>query len=133
MSSKIQKLLERIKEEEIEYVDFRFTDPKGKWQHLSHHADTVDEDLLTDGVMFDGSSIAGWKAINESDMILMPDLDTVTIDPFSAQPQLIVTCDILEPSTGQPYGRDPALDREKGHQLSAKHRHWGSRLFWPGS
>ena len=113
MSSKIQKLLERIKEEEIEYVDFRFTDPKGKWQHLSHHADTVDEDLLTDGVMFDGSSIAGWKAINESDMILMPDLDTVTIDPFSAQPQLIVTCDILEPSTGQAYGRDPRSTAKK--------------------
>ncbi len=60
----------------IKYVDFRFTDPRGKWQHLAQHVATVDEDLLTEGIMFDGSSIAGWKAINESDMTLMPDLST---------------------------------------------------------
>ncbi len=107
MANKIADILSMIKEKEIEYVDFRFTDPRGAWHHLAHHVDTVDEDLLTDGIMFDGSSIAGWKAINESDMILMPDLDTVTVDPFSVQPQLIITCSIVEPSTGQPYDRDP--------------------------
>ena len=63
--SDVKKVLDLIKEQEVKYVDFRFTDPRGKWQHLAHHVRTVDEDLLTDGIMFDGSSIAGWKAINE--------------------------------------------------------------------
>ena len=96
-----------IKDKSIEYVDLRFTDPRGKWQHLAMDADIMDEDTLTEGVMFDGSSIAGWKAINESDMTLLPDLETATLDPFSAQPSLILFCDILEPLTGEPYGRDP--------------------------
>jgi len=101
------KVLEMIKEHDVQYVDFRFTDPRGKWQHISQHVSTVDEDFLTEGVMFDGSSIEGWKAINESDMTLMPDCDTAVMDPFATQPMLIVTCDVVEPSTGQPYERDP--------------------------
>ncbi len=100
-------ILKRIKDEEIEWVDLRFTDPKGKWQHLSMCAGVMDEDSLTDGLMFDGSSIAGWKAINESDMILKPDLDAVYVDPFSATPMMIIFCDIVEPSTGELYARDP--------------------------
>ena len=103
----IEDFLALVKETKAEWVDLRFTDPKGKWQHLTMAADVVDEDMLTDGVMFDGSSIAGWKAINESDMILMPDLNSVTIDPFTADPTVVVFCDILEPSTGQAYDRDP--------------------------
>jgi len=102
-----KKVLEMIKENDVQYVDFRFTDPRGKWQHISQHVSTVDEDFLTEGVMFDGSSIEGWKAINESDMTLMPDCDTAVMDPFATQPMLIVTCDVVEPSTGQPYERDP--------------------------
>src|ERR1700733_6708162 len=98
--STVEKVLEMIKEHEVKYVDFRFTDPRGKWQHLSHAVRTVDSDLLTDGVMF-----AGWKAINESDMVLVPDLTTAVLDPFAAQTQLIVFCDIAEPGTGQAYGR----------------------------
>ena len=86
MASGASKILKQIEENEIEYVDLRFTDPKGKWQHLSMVASVIDEDMLTDGFMFDGSSIAGWKAINESDMILMPDLDATYVDPFSATP-----------------------------------------------
>ena len=105
--SDIQKVLDMIRENDVAYVDFRFTDPRGKWQHLAHHVSTVDEDLLTDGIMFDGSSIAGWKAINESDMALMPDPSTAVMDPFSAQPQLILFCDVHDPVTGQPYNRDP--------------------------
>ncbi len=101
------KVLELIKEHNVEFVDFRFTDPKGKWQHTTYVASEVDEDLLHDGVMFDGSSIAGWKAINESDMILMPDGSSAFLDPFAAQPTLVVTCDVVEPSTGQGYNRDP--------------------------
>ncbi|HEU4969246.1 type I glutamate--ammonia ligase [Sphingomonas sp.] len=100
-------ILQRIQDEEIEWVDLRFTDPKGKWQHLSMVAGVIDEDALTDGLMFDGSSIAGWKAINESDMILKPDLDAAYVDPFSATPMLILFCDIVEPSTGELYSRDP--------------------------
>jgi len=100
-------VLKMIKDQEIEWVDLRFTDPKGKWQHLTMVASVVGEDELTDGFMFDGSSIEGWKAINESDMILMPDLDAVWEDPFSATPMLILVCDIVEPSTGELYARDP--------------------------
>ena len=102
-----ESFVKLLKEEAIQWVDLRFTDPKGKWQHLTMDADVVDEDMLTDGIMFDGSSIAGWKAINESDMILAPDLSCVTMDPFTAHPTIVVCCDILEPNTGQPYGRDP--------------------------
>ncbi|MEO0591193.1 MAG: glutamine synthetase, partial [Pseudomonadota bacterium] len=71
----VNDVLKQIKDEEIEWVDLRFTDPKGKWQHLTMAASVMDEDALEDGLMFDGSSIEGWKAINESDMILKPDMD----------------------------------------------------------
>jgi glutamine synthetase len=96
-----------VKEREIKYVDLRFTDPRGRWQHLTMTADFIDEDSFTDGIMFDGSSIAGWKVINESDMALIPDANTAVIDPFAAQTALILFCDVMEPSTGQPYNRDP--------------------------
>lgn len=102
-----KEILERIKNEDIEYVDLRFTDPRGKWQHVTIHADIVNEDTFEEGVMFDGSSISGWKAINESDMVIMPDTSTAMMDPFYAQSTLVLNCDILEPGTYQPYGRDP--------------------------
>jgi len=107
MANKPADVLKMIKDQEIEWVDLRFTDPKGKWQHLTMVAGVVGEDELTDGFMFDGSSIEGWKAINESDMILKPDLDAIWTDPFSATPMLILVCDIVEPSTGELYARDP--------------------------
>lgn len=121
MSKDIADILKRIKEEEIEYVDFRFTDMRGKWHHTAQHVSTVDEELLTDGIMFDGSSISGWKAINESDMILKPDLKTATRDLYSAAPQLVVFCDVLEPSTGQGYSRDPRslAKRAEAHVVSS--------------
>jgi glutamine synthetase len=105
--SEAKKVLELIKEHDVKYVDFRFTDPRGKWQHTAQHVSTIDEDLLNEGIMFDGSSIAGWKSINESDMILRPDLATAVIDPFVAQTQLVLFCDVVEPLTGQFYDRDP--------------------------
>jgi glutamine synthetase len=107
MANDAGKILSRIKDEEIEWVDLRFTDPKGKWQHLSMVASLIDEDQLTDGLMFDGSSIEGWKAINESDMVLRPDLDSVYVDPFSATPMMIIFCDVVDPGTGELYARDP--------------------------
>jgi len=112
----IEEFLALVNETKAEWVDLRFTDPKGKWQHLTMDADVVDEDMLTEGVMFDGSSIAGWKAINESDMILMPDLNSVTLDPFTADVTIVVFCDILEPSTGQAYDRDPRSTAKKAEE-----------------
>ncbi len=100
-------VLKLLKDDDIDFVDLRFTDPRGKWQHLTMTSPFVDEDSFTDGIMFDGSSIAGWKAINESDMALIPDATTAVMDPFAAQPALILICDIYEPTTGQPYNRDP--------------------------
>ena len=104
--SAAQKILQEIKDKNIEYVDLRFTDTKGKLQHVTFDISQIDEDFLTEGTMFDGSSIAGWKAINESDMLLMPDLSTAYIDPFYQQPTLFLFCDVLNPDTAEPYNRD---------------------------
>src|SRR6266446_7274 len=111
-----KKVLDMIKEHDAKYVDFRFTDPRGKWQHLAHHIRTITDEFLTEGVMFDGSSIAGWKAINESDMLLAPDCSTAVLDPFAAQTSVIVFCDVHEPLTGQPYSRDPRSTAKKAEQ-----------------
>ena len=100
-------ILKLIKEKDVKFVDIRFTDPRGKWQHVTFDLSMVDDDFLNHGTMFDGSSIAGWKAINESDMLLLPDLDTAVIDHFFAQTTLILICDVLEPTTGQNYARCP--------------------------
>lgn len=96
-----------IKEKDVKYIDLRFTDPRGKMQHVTFDIGFCDEDFFAEGTMFDGSSIAGWKAINESDMVLLPDLSTAVMDPFYAQNTLAIFCDIVEPSTGELYGRDP--------------------------
>src|SRR3954469_13217275 len=107
MANTAADVLKLVKEKEIEWIDLCFTDPKGKWQHLTMVSKVMGEDELTDGLMFDGSSIEGWKAINESDMILKPDLDAVWIDPFSATPLLILVCEIVGPSTANLSSRDP--------------------------
>ena len=100
-------VLDLIKSNDVKYVDLRFTDTKGKEQHVTVPAAAADEDFFEDGKMFDGSSIAGWKSINESDMILMPDPETAKVDPFSEETTMIVTCDVIEPNTMQGYERDP--------------------------
>ena len=110
MSDEIMKLM---KEKDVEFVDLRFTDPRGKLQHVTFDKSMVDEDFFTDGQMFDGSSVAGWKAINESDMTLMPDTSTAIIDPFFQQTTLAIMCDVLDPITGQPYSRDPRTTAKK--------------------
>jgi glutamine synthetase len=119
MATKPKDIIARIKENDIEWVDLRFTDPKGKWQHLTMVASVLGEDELEDGLMFDGSSIEGWKAINESDMILKPDLDAVYDDPFSATPMLVMFCDIVEPSTGEGYARDPRTTAKRAEAYVA--------------
>jgi glutamine synthetase len=100
-------VMKAIKDNDVKYVDLRFTDPRGKWQHTAQDVNTIEEDTFKDGIMFDGSSIAGWKAINESDMTLIPDPASAVLDPFAEQTSLILFCDIHEPMTGQPYNRDP--------------------------
>ncbi|MFP6735934.1 MAG: glutamine synthetase beta-grasp domain-containing protein, partial [Rhodospirillales bacterium] len=96
-----------IAENDVRHVDLRFTDPRGKWQHLTQVPETIDDDAYTDGIFFDGSSIAGWRAINESDMTMIPDPVTAVMDPFTQQPTLILICDVHDPVTGEQYSRDP--------------------------
>lgn len=102
-----KQLIKLLQENEILFVDFLFTDLRGKLHHMTHHVSTVDLDLLEKGILFDGSSIAGWKAINESDMLLIPDLASAYIDPFAAQQTLNILCTVSEPNSGESYNRDP--------------------------
>ena len=103
----VTNVLQMIKDQDVQFIDFRFTDTRGKEQHVSIPAALVDEDLFEDGKMFDGSSIAGWKGIQESDMILMPDAGSAVIDPFLQDTTLLLRCDVIEPATKQGYDRDP--------------------------
>ncbi len=103
----VSDVLQLIKDKDVKFVDYRFTDSKGKMQHVTADVSTVDEEVFSDGYAFDGSSIAGWKSIEASDMLLMPDPESAHIDPFFAQTTLAVFCDVREPSTGQLYERDP--------------------------
>ncbi|MEC9249488.1 MAG: type I glutamate--ammonia ligase [Pseudomonadota bacterium] len=108
-----EAIIKKLNDEEINYVDLRFTDPRGKLQHVTFDKSQVDEDFFEDGIMFDGSSIGGWKAINESDMVLKPDTSYTTIDPFYQQPTMVMFCDILEPGSGESYNRDPRTTAKK--------------------
>ncbi|ASK78186.1 type I glutamate--ammonia ligase [Paraphotobacterium marinum] len=103
----VENVLSMIKDHEVKFIDLRFTDTKGKEQHVSIPSHQIDSDFFEEGKMFDGSSIAGWKGINESDMVLMPDAETAVLDPFTEEATLNLRCDILEPSTMQGYERDP--------------------------
>jgi glutamine synthetase len=122
-----------IKDNDVKYVDLRFTDPRGKWQHVTFDIALVDEEMFAEGTMFDGSSIAGWKAINESDMILMPDPTTAHIDPFFAEPDaghLLRHRSSRRPASPTPR---PARHRQEGRSLSEVDRHRRHRLLRPGS
>jgi len=107
MAAVPKDVMKMITDNEVKFVDFRFTDTRGKEQHVSVPAHAVDEDKFTSGHAFDGSSIAGWKGIEASDMLLMPDPSTANMDPFREEPTLIMTCDVIEPSDGKGYARDP--------------------------
>jgi glutamine synthetase len=131
MADDIKSVLKMIEDNNVKYVDFRFTDPRGKWQHTAQSVGTVDEDMLTDGIMFDGSSIAGWKDINDSDMTLMPDCASAVMDPFAAQEQLILFCDVIEPSTGQPYSRDPRSTARRAQAYLEQSGIGDSAVFGP--
>ena len=124
-------VLKLMKEKDVKYVDLRFTDPRGKWQHVTFDVSLIDEEAFTEGLMFDGSSIAGWKVINESDMKLMLDPDAVAIDPFFAQTTLSVICDIVEPLTNEPYERDPRSIAKKAVAYLAQTKVGDSAFFGP--
>jgi glutamine synthetase len=109
----IEAVLKQIKDEDVAYVDIRFTDTRGKVQHVTVDCDLVDEDFLEEGFMFDGSSIAGWKSIENSDMKLMPDTTSTYLDPFYAEKTLCIHCSIVEPDTGEAYERDPRGTAQK--------------------
>lgn len=100
-------ILQMIKDNEIKFVDFRFSDYCGEWLHISYCSDAISEDELTKGVAFDGSSVPAWKEINESDMLLAPQLDSAFIDPFATLATLVIICDVIEPTTNSEYERDP--------------------------
>ena len=102
-----EKILKTLEEKKYKFVDLRFCDTMGKEQHVSLPMSAVDEDLFEEGKMFDGSSISGWKGINESDMVLMPDVSTAVKDPFAAHKTMIIRCDVLEPNTMEGYNRCP--------------------------
>ncbi len=129
MSAK--NVLKVIKDKEIDYVDLRFTDPRGKLQHVTMDTKVVDEDMLNDGIFFDGSSIAGWKAINESDMILKPDLSRTVVDPFTSHNTLNIFCDILDAIKKDPYERDPRGTAKKAEAYLKKSGIGDKAFFGP--
>ncbi len=118
-----------IKDEGVEYVDIRFTDPRGKMQHVTAISDIIDEDWFAEGWMFDGSSIAGWKGIEASDMKLMPDASSAYVDPFYAQKTLAIFADVVEPDTGEAYDRDPRGTARKAENY-LKSSGMGDESFW---
>ena len=127
----IKKVLSEIKKGDYEYVDMRFTDPRGKLQHVTVMASEVDEGFLKSGWMFDGSSIAGWKSINESDMKLMPDLDSGYLDPFYSEKTYCLHCNVVEPESGKLYGRDPRSTAVKAEEYLKKTKIGTKAFFGP--
>src|SRR5210317_840082 len=99
----LELIRKMIADENVEYVDLRFCDTGGKEQHVSLPVSMIDDDFFEEGKMFDGSSIKGWKGINESDMVLMPDMDSAVMDPFMEHSTLVIRCDVLEPDTMEGY------------------------------
>ncbi len=124
-------VLKFMKEKEVEFVDLRFSDPRGKLQHLTMDHTIVDEEMLNEGVFFDGSSIAGWKAINESDMILKPDTSRLVMDPFTSHNTLILFCDILDAVKRSPYERDPRGTAKKAEEYLKKSGVGDKAFFGP--
>ncbi len=120
-----------ITESEARWVDLRFTDTRGKEQHVSFPSKDVDDEFFKVGKMFDGSSIEGWKGINESDMILMPDDTTAILDPFTDEATIIIRCDIIEPSTMRSYDRDPRSVAKRAEEYLATTGLGDTAVFGP--
>src|SRR3982750_2097453 len=131
MSKTVADVMKLVQENEVKFVDFRFTDTRGKEQHVSVPISHFDEDKFVSGQAFDGSSIAGWKGIEASDMQLMPDPNTANIDPFFEEPTLILTCDVVEPSGGKPYERDPRSLAKRAEAYMNASGHGDTAYFGP--
>ncbi len=131
MASIVKEILNLIKEKDIKMVDLRFIDPFGVWQHFSVSTKQVDEELFEEGIGFDGSSIRGFQTINESDMILIPDVTANFIDPIFEIPTLVIICDIYDPITRQPYTRDPRYVAKKAEAYLKKTGIADEALFGP--
>ena len=131
MSKAVKDILKKIKDKNIRFVDLRFTDPRGKWHHLTMDVGIMDEKSFTEGVMFDGSSIAGWRSIHESDMTLIPDPQNTFIDPFFALPTMVIPCDVYEPISGKPYGRDPRSTAKRAEMYLKKTGIGDKAIFGP--
>ncbi len=124
-------ILQALRENECQYLNLRFTDMHGKWHHVTFDLCMVDEEFLREGTLFDGSSLPGWKAINESDMLLKPDCDTFTIDPFFAQKTAVLVCDVAEPFTGEAYARDPRSVAKKAFAFLRESKVADEAFFGP--
>ncbi|RUM32033.1 MAG: glutamine synthetase, partial [Aquifex sp.] len=111
-----EEVLDLIQKEGVQYVDLRFSDPFGQWQHMTLPAYEISKSTFEEGVGFDGSSIRGWQSINESDMLAKPDPNTAFIDPFIEAKTLVMICDIYDPVTGERYGRDTRYIAQKAEQ-----------------
>jgi hypothetical protein len=133
MAKTVADVMKLVKDNEVKFVDFRFTDTRGKEQHVSVPVSAFDEDKFTSGHAFDGSSIAGWKGIEASDMLLMPDPNTANIDPFFEEPTLILTCDVIDPTDGKPYERDPRSLAKRAEAYLKRLRPGRHRLLRPGT
>ena len=131
MSKTVADVMKLVQENEVKFVDFRFTDTRGKEQHVSVPVSHFDEDKFVSGHAFDGSSIAGWKGIEASDMQLMPDPNTANIDPFFEEPTLILSCDVVEPSDGKPYERDPRSLAKRAEAYMKASGHGDTAYFGP--
>ena len=133
MSMSANDVLKMIKDREIKFVDFRFTDTRGKEQHVGVPAKMVGMDKFEDGHAFDGSSIAGWKGIQASDMLLLPDPATAYLDPFMDENTLVISCDVIEPSDGKGYDRDPRSIAKRAEAYLKSSWLGRHRLLWPGT
>ncbi|WP_339947800.1 type I glutamate--ammonia ligase [uncultured Albimonas sp.] len=122
-------VVKKMKDEEVEYLDLRFVDPKGKLQHVTVIESEIDEDFLSEGFMFDGSSVAGWKSIDKSDMKLLPDCTSIYMDPFFAEKTMCIHCDVLEPDTNEYYERDPRATAKKA-EAYLKSSGIGDDSYW---
>ena len=120
MAKTSAEIMQMLVDNNVKFVDLRFTDFKGKEQHVSVPVSAFDEDKFEEGHAFDGSSIAGWKGIEASDMLLMPDPDSARMDPFADEdiPTMILTCNVVEPSTGKGYDRDPRSVANRAEAMS---------------
>jgi glutamine synthetase len=125
-----QEVLKMIQDNNIQIIDLKFIDMPGIWQHCSFYYDQIDESSFTDGVPFDGSSIRGWKAINESDMAMVPDPTTAWIDPFYKEPTLSMICSIKEPRTGEWYSRCPRVIAGKAIEYLKSTGIGDTAFFW---